>query len=63
MRKLGWLYYSFHVPKSVGDSLKKLKCELMARYRNERAVNVELAIKIRTGTKKIIFYSFKRVNR
>ena len=63
MRKLGWIYCSFHVPKSVGTSLKKLKCELMARYKNENAVKMELAIKIKTGTKRIIFYSFKRVDK
>ena len=61
MQKLGWVNCSFHVPKSVGVSLKKLKAELMARYKNERGVNEETAIKIETGAKKLIFYSFKRV--
>jgi hypothetical protein len=61
-RKLGWVYCSFHVPKNVGASLKKLKCELMARYMEEQTVKGKITIKMKTEPKKQIVFVCRRVD-
>jgi hypothetical protein len=60
-RKLGWVNCTFHVPKSVGAALGKLKCELMERHKNEQAVKWKISGENKSG-KKLIFYAKKRVD-
>lgn len=60
-RKLGWVNCTFHVPKSVGVALEKVKGDLMERHKAEHAVKWKLSDENKTG-KKLVFYATKRAD-
>ena len=62
MRKAGWVYCSFLVPKDVGDTLKKLKLELMTGYKAGLALKVEMRDK-NEGGNKLTFYAFNQMDK
>ena len=62
MRKAGWVYCSFLVPKDVGDALKKLKLELMTGYKAGLALKVEIKDK-NEGENKLTLYEFNQMDK
>jgi hypothetical protein len=58
-RKSGWVNCTFHVPKSVGAVLKKLKYALMECHKNEQAVKWKISDENK-NEKKLTLYATKR---
>ena len=58
-RKLGWVNCTFHVPKDVAVTMKKMKRDLMAGQKIEQAVKFKVTDENKNG-KKLTFYATKR---